>query len=92
MSTSPLFADRILNITVTGPLVRLELGSLRAPTDASDKPQLVAADTLVMPLEGFLASLRMIDTMVKKMIADGVIKARPAADEAAASGVSSARS
>jgi hypothetical protein len=79
MNTPPLFADRIINIAVTGPLVRLELGVLQPPKAEGQQPQLVPAETLVMPLDGFAASLGMIDALAKKLIADGVLKQQPAA-------------
>ncbi|MBI5109552.1 MAG: hypothetical protein HZA62_12475 [Rhodocyclales bacterium] len=79
MSQPPAsFADRITNIAVTGPLVRIELGVVVPPTREGDKPGLIPAQTLVMPLEGFVASLGMIEAIVKKLVADGVLKARPA--------------
>lgn len=68
------FADRLINIAITGNLIRLELGTLQAPKAEGQKPQLVATQTLVMPLEGFLPSFGMMDTIVKKLVADGVIK------------------
>ena len=56
----PLFADRLLNLTVTGPLLRLDLGTLKTPVVEGQKPQLQPSQTLVMPLDGFLASFGMI--------------------------------
>lgn len=72
-----LFADRIVNVTVTGALIRLELGALAPPAAEGEKPKLQATQTLVMPLDGFLASFSMLDGMVKKMVADGMLKPRP---------------
>lgn len=74
---SHLFADRVVNLSVTGALIRLELGALHAPVAEGEKPQLVPSQTLVMPLDGFLASFSMMDAVVKKLIADGVVKAQP---------------
>ena len=68
------FADRLLNIAVTGSLIRLEFGTLQAPAEEGQKPQLVTTQTLVMPLDGFLPSFGIMDTIVKKLVADGVIK------------------
>lgn len=73
-----LFADRSVNIAVTGPLVRLELATLVSPAKEGDKPGLAPTQTLVMPLDGFLQSVGMLDTAVKKMVADGVLTPRPA--------------
>jgi hypothetical protein len=80
------FADTILNISVTGALVRLELGTV-VPGPAQDgKQELVTSPTqlVVMPLEGFLRAFGMQETVVKKLIADGVIKPQPAPAPAAA--------
>jgi hypothetical protein len=74
------FADAVLNITVTGPLVRLDLGTVVAGPAKEGKQELVATPTqqLVMPLDGFLRAFGMQETVVKKLIADGVVKAQPA--------------
>ena len=74
MSNSHLFADRIRNIAVTGPLVRIELGSLELPKAEGQQPQLIPTETLVMPLDGFVASFGMLEAMMKKLLADGVLK------------------
>ena len=78
MSNAPhIFADRLLNLAMTGPLLRIELGTMQAPAAEGQKPQLVPSQTLVMPLDGFLASFGMMEAMVKKLVADGVVKAQP---------------
>lgn len=72
-----VFADRISNISVTGPLVRIEFCTLAPPASEGGKPQVLPGQTVVMPLDGFAASVGMLDAMVKKLIADGVLKPRP---------------
>jgi hypothetical protein len=74
MTTSPRFADRIVNLTVTGPLARLELGVMQPPLADGQKPQLVPTETLIMPLEGLVASMSMLDALMKKLVADGMLK------------------
>ena len=75
MPNSPhLFADRIVNFSVTGPLVRIELGTLQMPTAEGQKPLLVQSQTLVMPLDGFVQSFSMMESVVKRLVADGVIR------------------
>jgi hypothetical protein len=73
------YADTIINITVTGPLIRLELGTV-INQGKDGKQDLVATPTqqVVMPLEGFLRAFGMQETVVKKLVADGVINAQPA--------------
>ena len=78
--SSHLFADRLFSIVITGPLVRIELGTLQLPTAEGQKPQLVASQTLVMPLEGFVQSFGMMDGIVKRLVADGVIKTLPSGE------------
>jgi hypothetical protein len=77
-SQAPLYADRIINLAVTGPLVRLELGAMRLPAGEGQKPEMQAVETLVMPLDGFLQSVGLIDAVVKKLVADGVIRPQAA--------------
>jgi hypothetical protein len=80
MSNSPLFADRVINIAVTGHLIRLELGSLQPPKAEGQQPQLGLSETLVMPLEGFVQSFGMMEAIVKRLLADGVLKQQMPAD------------
>jgi hypothetical protein len=75
MSNSPhLFADRIVNLSVTGPLVRIEPSVMQFPTAKGQKPQLVQSQTLVMPLDGFVASFGVMESVMKQLVNDGVIK------------------
>lgn len=86
MLPSPhLFADRILNISIAGALVRLDLGTLQLPLAEGGKPSLRPTQTLVIPLDGFLASFSMLDAAVKKLIADGVLKSVPQAESSGSS-------
>jgi hypothetical protein len=80
MHSSPGFADRIVNIAVTGTVVRIEFGALAPPASEGAAPKLVPGHTLVMPLDGFLASFGMLESVVRKMIADGVVKPKPSAE------------
>lgn len=75
-------ADTILNIAVTGPVIRIDLGTLLPQgTGADGKPQLKATMTqeLVMPLEGFVRSMGMQEQVIRKLLADVVLKATSAA-------------
>lgn len=79
------FADTLLNISVTGALVRLELGTVVPAAAEGGQQQLVnkPSQLVVMPLEGFLRAFGMQETVVKKLIADGVIKLEQPAASAA---------
>lgn len=74
------FADTVLNLSVTGPLVRMDLGTLTPLTGADGKQELRATPTqqVVMPLEGFVRAFGMQERLVKKLLADGVLKPQPA--------------
>ena len=71
---SVIFADRLLNVAASGSLVRLQWGVMDFPQAAGEKPALQATQTLVLPLDGLLASMGMLDGLVKQMLKDGVLK------------------
>lgn len=75
------FADTILNIALTGPLVRLDLGTVTAVPGHNGQQELRATPTqqLVMPLDGFVRAFGLQEGLIKKLIADGVLKAQPGA-------------
>jgi hypothetical protein len=83
MSISPnLFADRLSNIAITGPLVRIELATVQVPKAEDQQPQLIPSQTLIMPLDGFVASFGMMEAVMKQLVKDGVIKLQaPAATQ-----------
>lgn len=78
------FADTILNISLTGPLVRLDLGTVSAVTGQNGQQELRATPTqqLVMPMDGFVRAFSLQEGLIKKLIADGVLKAQPEAAQA----------
>lgn len=71
------FADAAINISMTGNLVRIDFGTAVPPqqVDAEKKDmRLTHSHQLVMPLEGFVRLYAMQDQVVKKLVADGVLK------------------
>ena len=76
------FADTILSIAITGNLVRLDLGTVTPVQTPDGKQELRATPTqqVVMPMEGFVRAFGMQEQVIKKLIADGVLKAQPAAE------------
>ena len=74
------FADTVLNIAITGNLVRLDLGTISPVQTQDGKQELRATPTqqVVMPMEGFVRAFGMQEQVIKKLIADGVLKAQPA--------------
>lgn len=76
------FADTILNIAITGNLVRLDLGTVTPLQSKDGKQELRATPTqqVVMPIEGFVRAFGMQERVIKKLIADGVLKTQPTAE------------
>jgi len=74
MNTS--FADAVLNITVTGMLVRIDLGTVTLVTgkDGKQERQTHLTQQLVMPLEGFAQAFSICEQLVNKLVADGILK------------------
>jgi hypothetical protein len=70
---SSLFADRILNLAVTGNLVRLEMGASKVPSSGTGEHVLEPAFTLVMPLDGFLQSVEVMNTVINQLVASKVV-------------------
>ena len=70
------FADRVVNVAVTGTLVRIEFGVLNRPESKDHPLQLEANQVLVMPLEGFVNSFGMLEALMKKLVEDGVLRPR----------------
>lgn len=80
-----LFADRLTNLQIVANTVRLEFSTLEiAPSGNQAAPQSVVSHVLVMPLEGFVQAFNGQEAVVKKLLADGVLKTvEPVATEAA---------
>jgi hypothetical protein len=77
-----LFADRIISVAVTNTLVRLEFGVQKPVEQKDGQPMpLELASTIVMPLEGMLASMSMLEDLLRKLAKDGVIKVAPPQDQ-----------
>jgi hypothetical protein len=72
--TAVVFADRLMNLAVSGPLVRLQWGTVGFPQAEGEQPTLQATQTLVIPLEGLLAAMGMVDGLLKQLAKDGVIQ------------------
>lgn len=70
------YADTILNITLTGAMVRIDLGTVVPVTNADGTQEGRATQTqqLVMPLDGFVQSFGVQEQVIKKLLADGVLK------------------
>lgn len=71
-----IYADRIVNLAITGSVVRIELGITQMPDNSGQPPKITPAKTLVIPLDGFVNSYGMLEQMMKKLAENGVVKAR----------------
>lgn len=70
------FADGIANIAITGPLIRIDFG-VATPTQTPEGKQelrMTRTQQVVMPVEGFVRAFAIQERIIKKLIADGVIK------------------
>ena len=88
-----IFADGIVNVTVTGNLVRLDLGAVSVQPGGKDKKaetKMVISQRLVMPLEGFLRSVQLQEQVMGQLVKDGVVKAKKREPAAEAKKVASA--
>ena len=72
------FKDGILNIAITGPLVRIDYGTATPVTNAEGKQEvrLNPSQQVVMPMEGFVRAFEAQEQLIKKLIADGVLKVK----------------
>ena len=71
-----IYADRVVNLSITGSVIRLELGVSQMPDNSGQPPKLNITQTLIIPLEGFVSSFGMMEQMMKKLAESGVVKAR----------------
>jgi hypothetical protein len=86
-----VYSDGIAEITVTGPIVRVDLMSL-SPTerDAKNNPKAVFRQRIVMPVDAFANSVDLMRKAVQGLIDAGVIKppsATPAEEKSTQAGV-----
>jgi hypothetical protein len=73
------FADTILNVVVTGNLVRFDFGTVTPAPTKDGKQEMRATPTvnMVMPIDGFVRAFGVQEQLIKKLVADGVLKAVP---------------
>lgn len=74
-----IYADTMLNIAITGGLIRVQLGTTTHAPGADGKPtaQQVSSQQLVMPIDGFVRAFGMQEQVIRKLIADGVLTPNP---------------
>jgi hypothetical protein len=70
-----IFSDGIGEILITGSVVRIDLVSLSvSEKDQDGRPRAVFRQRIVMPLEGFIHSLGILEKATHKLVDDGRIK------------------
>ncbi len=74
-----IFAQTVGRIDVVGGVMRIELATL-VPADGA-APRMEPVTALVMPMEGFLQSLTMMQEMVQKMADGGLVRLNPSVAE-----------
>jgi hypothetical protein len=73
------FADRLTNLQIAGNTVRMEFSILdMVPGNNLNEPKTNISHVLVMPLEGFVQAFNGQEAVVKKLLADGVLKSNEA--------------
>ena len=82
MINEEIFSDRVGEISVTGPVIRLDLVSL-SPTEKDEKkqPKPVFRQRIVMPVEGFVQSFALMAQVMQQFEKSGLIRKSPAKDE-----------
>lgn len=73
MSKNELFADRIVNIAVTGGVVRIDFASMEELPKQKEDGKYEVRQRIIMPLDGFAGSVQMMESVVRKLVEDGVL-------------------
>jgi hypothetical protein len=69
------FADRLTNLQIIANTVRLEFSTLdSSPGSEADATKTKVSHVLVMPFEGFVQAFNGQEGVIKKLVADGVLK------------------
>lgn len=76
---SEIFADKISEILLTGPLVRMDFVSLSATAkDAEGKPATEFRQRVVMPVDGFVQTFSLMSQLMAKLESQGLVTRAPA--------------
>jgi hypothetical protein len=85
--SSEIFSDGISEILITGSVVRIDFVSLSPTEKGPDgQPKAIFRQRVVMPLEGFMHSLGMLEKATQKLIGDGRLRRTDTAPRPPASG------
>ena len=67
-----LFADSVSNVSILNGIVRLEL--VASTLEGQNEIKSIPAGTLALPLNGFINLHAQIDSIIKKMVEDGLLQ------------------
>ena len=70
------YADRIINISITGTVARIEWGVLQAPANNGEQPTLARSQTTVIPIDGFVNAFSLMEQTMKKLVSSGLLSVR----------------
>ena len=87
MEIKEMFVDGFGNIMVTGTMVRIDLVSLVEPASEGHQARFEHRQRIIMPLDGFLRSFGMAESVVKKMVDAGVVGMRKPGEESTSASV-----
>jgi hypothetical protein len=84
--SSEMYSDGIGEIMITGSVVRIDFVSLSPIEKGPDgQPKAIFRQRIVMPLEGFMHSMGILEKATQKLIEDGRLKRTDAAPHPQAS-------
>ncbi len=90
MSIPTAFADRLVNVSIHNGLVRLEFGIGQAAVEEGKQTtKFEATQSIVMPLNGFAAALKLQERMMSQLV-ERANKAKAAAAQEASAPAASA--
>lgn len=70
-----IYADQVSNISIHGGVVRLELAVVdELPKTQNDPIKMRVSHHLVLPLDAFVKAFEIEQTMMNKLLQDGVLK------------------
>ena len=72
------YADAIGEVTLTGPIVRIDLVSFSATEkDEKNQPKLVIRERILLPVDGFVRSFALMAQAIQQLDKQGVIRRQP---------------
>lgn len=72
------YFDTLVNVSITGPLIRLDFGLAQQSKteDGKDAVRLSQIEQVVLPLDGFVRAFGLQQQVIQQLIKSGVLKPR----------------